>query len=79
MYIGVVTGAVLIVPVDRTVSPYEYKYCEGGNPHYLGRFRVLVPVVELARLHVIACKVYGLGPETVLQGTRFRRCLLLFI
>ena len=49
----------------------------GGNPHYLGRFRVLV--VELARLHAIACKVYGLGPEAVLQGTRFRRCLLLFI
>ena len=40
--------------------------------HSLETIRVLV--VELARLHAIACRVYGLGPEAVPQGTRFRRC-----
>ena len=48
----------------------------GFDNHSLVRVRVLG--VELARLHIIACRVYGLGPEAVLQGTRFRRCLLLF-
>ena len=60
----------------RTPRPNTYGHPRGDlpgrNPHYLGRFRVLV--VELARLHAIPCRVYGLGPETVSHGTCFRRC-----